>query len=75
MSNHSQLDVTKFEEDKKNEVWNEENKLEYNHYIENKHKKKFAERPGDWYCKYCNNLNFSFRNACNRCRLSKFYSY
>lgn len=75
MSNHSQLDVTKFEEDKKNEVWNEENKLEYNHYIENKHKKKFAERPGDWYCKYCNYLNFSFRNACNRCRLSKFYSY
>ena len=42
---------------------------------DNKPKKKLVTRPGDWYCKYCFNLNFSFRNTCNRCRLSKCYSY
>ena len=40
-----------------------------------KPKKKFVGRPGDWYCAYCNNLNFAFRNECNRCRLSKYYWY
>jgi hypothetical protein len=40
---------------------------------DNQPKKNFSIRPGDWYCGYCNNLNFSFRNFCNRCRLSKFY--
>lgn len=26
-------------------------------------------RIGDWVCLICNNLNFSFRNECNRCQL------
>lgn len=26
-------------------------------------------RAGDWVCLVCNNLNFSFRNECNRCQL------
>lgn len=26
-------------------------------------------RAGDWICLICNNLNFSFRNECNRCQL------
>ncbi|KAL4428762.1 hypothetical protein ABPG74_001276 [Tetrahymena malaccensis] len=26
-------------------------------------------RAGDWICLICNNLNFSFRNECNRCRI------
>ncbi|KAL4470133.1 hypothetical protein ABPG72_016670 [Tetrahymena utriculariae] len=26
-------------------------------------------RAGDWICLICNNLNFSFRNECNRCRM------
>ena len=31
----------------------------------------FTERTGDWICKYCKNLNFAFRNECNRCKMSK----
>ena len=31
----------------------------------------FVERQGDWICKYCKNLNFAFRNECNRCGLQK----
>jgi hypothetical protein len=26
-------------------------------------------RQGDWQCLHCNNLNFSFRKKCNRCKL------
>ncbi|KRX11119.1 hypothetical protein PPERSA_10886 [Pseudocohnilembus persalinus] len=26
-------------------------------------------RAGDWICLICNNLNFSFRNQCNRCKI------
>ncbi len=38
----------------------------------NKNKKKeFIERIGDWCCYKCKNLNFSFRDYCNRCELSK----
>lgn len=25
-------------------------------------------REGDWVCLNCNNLNFSFRKKCNRCK-------
>ena len=25
-------------------------------------------REGDWVCFNCNNLNFSFRKKCNRCK-------
>ena len=31
----------------------------------------FEERTGDWICKNCRNLNFSFRFECNRCKLPK----
>ena len=31
----------------------------------------FVERQGDWICKNCKNLNFAFRNECNRCGLQK----
>lgn len=37
----------------------------------NKGKKPFEIREGDWTCFNCNNLNFSFRLKCNRCGLSK----
>ena len=36
-----------------------------------KGKKYFEVREGDWRCNQCNNLNFSFRNKCNRCNLPK----
>lgn len=35
-------------------------------------KKHFTERPGDWICYNCQNLNFTFRTSCNRCNLPKF---
>ena len=31
----------------------------------------FTERTGDWICKNCKNLNFAFRNECNRCKMAK----
>ena len=31
----------------------------------------FTERTGDWICKNCKNLNFAFRNECNRCKMPK----
>lgn len=34
-------------------------------------KKVLIERKGDWACPKCKNLNFSFRLACNRCKLPK----
>lgn len=37
-------------------------------------KKAFVERPGDWACIKCKNLNFSFRAVCNRCQLTKIES-
>ena len=36
-----------------------------------KPKKKLIERPGDWICCNCKNLNFAFRTNCNRCHLTK----
>ena len=37
----------------------------------NKVKRITKERPGDWICFFCHNLNFSFRIKCNRCGISK----
>ena len=41
----------------------------------NKKKKKesklLKERKGDWVCYFCKNLNFSFRDICNRCQKTK----
>lgn len=34
-------------------------------------KGKHHERAGDWVCAICKNLNFSFRNKCNRCQANK----
>ena len=43
----------------------------YNNKYQKKRQKPFAERTGDWICKKCKNLNFAFRQECNRCKLSK----
>ena len=29
------------------------------------------ERVGDWVCLECNNLNFGFRDVCNRCDMDR----
>ena len=36
-----------------------------------KKKKNFMQKEGDWVCYDCKNINFSFRNKCNRCKLLK----
>ena len=43
----------------------------YNSKYQKKRQRPFAERTGDWICKKCKNLNFAFRQECNRCKLSK----
>jgi len=55
---------------------NSYNNSDKKEYIKDKNKnenkkKNFEERKGDWLCLFCNNLNFSFRNKCNRCKMSK----
>jgi hypothetical protein len=54
-------------------MYNNSDKKEYikdKNKNENK-KKNFEERKGDWLCLFCNNLNFSFRTKCNRCKMTK----
>lgn len=38
---------------------------------DDKIKRPFTEKVGDWVCFCCKNLNFSFRNTCNRCNITK----
>ena len=45
--------------------------LKGNNTQENDNRKPFNERPGDWICYNCQNLNFTFRTNCNRCHISK----
>ena len=40
-------------------------------YLRNKKQQQFIERPGDWICYNCQNLNFTFRTNCNRCHMPK----
>ena len=60
-----------------NEKINSKNKFDnskktmQNSKKESKMKKPFEVRIGDWTCSKCNNLNFSFRNKCNRCGIPK----
>ena len=46
----------------------------YNKYPKKK-QKPFMERTGDWICKKCKNLNFAFRQECNRCKFPKKEEY
>ena len=43
----------------------------YNNKFQKTKQKHFTERHGDWICKQCKNLNFSFRYECNRCKCPK----
>ena len=66
-----------YQNQKKEEQNNAKNKYDnnkknnQNFKKEGKNKKHFEIRAGDWTCSKCNNLNFSFRNKCNRCGLPK----
>lgn len=37
-------------------------------------RKPFTERKGDWRCSQCHNLNFAFRLICNMCQLPLYQS-
>ena len=45
---------------------NQINKINKGNIISNKRGQK-----QDWICAFCNNLNFSFRTKCNRCKVKK----
>lgn len=73
--NESEEEKINIDKNDVNEKGKEEKEI-INENDENlKPKKKLVSRPGDWICGYCHNLNFAFRIACNRCRMSKFYWY
>ena len=36
-----------------------------------KKSRPFIERQGDWICKLCKNLNFAFRNECDKSKILK----
>ena len=40
-----------------------------------KENKERNNKKGDWICLNCKNLNYSFRNFCNRCKIPKTNSY
>ena len=52
----------------KHELYYENSNLNFR---KKKHNKDFKVRFGDWICPKCENLNFAFREKCNRCGLSK----
>jgi hypothetical protein len=54
-----------------NDIKINKNKLVNMNKNKQKNKKYFEVRDGDWVCSKCKNLNFSFRNKCNRCSLPK----
>ena len=47
------------------------NSMKFSNKENNKNKKAFEVRLGDWTCSKCSNLNFAFRNKCNRCGMLK----
>ena len=75
--NHQYNNNIPIQNQKKEEHINSKNKFDgnkknaQNSKKEGKNKKHFEVRAGDWTCTKCNNLNFSFRNKCNRCGLPK----
>ena len=86
LRNKEQMDKKEFGYGQKNQQYNNKkeeqqnnakNKFDNNNkkngqnLKKEKNKKHFEIRAGDWTCNKCNNLNFSFRNKCNRCGLPK----
>ena len=52
-------------------VVKEDQKIEEPNNIRDRNQNNKKE---DWLCSYCQNLNYSFRTICNRCRIPKVYS-
>ena len=77
-SNKSDSEIKNISKDKNNDVMylkqknKNKNKIQsYKKGKKGKFLKGFKERDGDWTCYYCKNLNFTFRNICNRCHITK----
>jgi hypothetical protein len=74
-NNNTQFNIYQNQNQKKDEANNPKNKYDKKNIQFNKKegkiKKHFEVRAGDWTCSKCNNLNFSFRQKCNRCGLPK----
>ena len=57
---------------KNNNNYKNRNKdCEPNEKKKKKKNKEFVEREGDWPCYRCKNINFAFRNKCNKCQMTK----
>ena len=52
-------------------IFTNKNPKDFHKKFENRKMRPFRERSGDWICQQCRNLNFAFRNECNRCKLPK----
>ena len=58
---------------KYNNKKNKKDKSKYKNFLNYKkaNKNSIQKRNGDWLCKFCYNINFSFRTFCNRCKALK----
>ena len=52
-------------------IYNEDENIKITNFIKNKEYLFNKNKKEDWYCSFCNNLNYSFRTKCNRCGSSK----
>ena len=52
-----------------NSILNNNNNLNLYNNINNNY--YYRDQKKDWVCSFCNNLNFSFRTKCNRCKANK----
>ena len=69
--NYNNYKREEIKDNNKNKLDNRNRKNAQNIKKDKNNKKFFEVRAGDWTCVKCNNLNFSFRNKCNRCGLPK----
>jgi len=52
-------------------IYNEDENIKISHFMKNNEYLFKQNKKEDWYCSFCNNLNYSFRIKCNRCGSSK----
>ena len=55
----------------KNNTGNKNKNYGNNEKKKKKKNKEFVEREGDWSCYRCKNINFAFRDKCNKCKMTK----
>ena len=72
--NHNNHLIYFYNDDNDNILFNIREKNYYNKDKNKKNKKKkktFVQKINDWFCYRCKNINFCFREKCNKCHLSK----